>query len=571
MRIKVLSFLPLLIVSCAAALSYSGELRYDTHLNLHQQAADGQSAPESRLTPNIMSLSRLRFDLKGEPLAFWSYHIRLQKTEQEASQLDLDLLGPTTTRAGSEFLPAKTLLETAVFPLEISQAYMSYKELDAITLSLGLIPLPQVSCNEIGSSALIGQGPGNVQIGTIVRDSGQAPGLKVQGHVSGWRYHFAVWKQSSQETLKTVPYPYNRTIPDRSDPHITYALPGATSLLTAQENLLESDSGILASDFTGRTIKWAYGGRVNWVQELPYNVSCSAALGYNHVPLSVPIVAAVFGGFDNLIANPEAPEELQVQDLDAPNYFMASYDYLTSATFDFNWASTIMHTQFGYQYQKMHINSQQHYYTSMDVLALDEENAASEAFQATPKTSACWAQWGTMLFGGRYQFDHQKGVISGVSVRQGGEAFEFVLRGGMVLRKNIMALLHQTGFDDYATADRAEPLALASPRLDLASLVVFNEKQRYLLLLLNNSGKVERDVPYDDVSVVLPNDRGIAFQSRCLAWSAGVNYYPYDAIAFKLTYTAEHYQFKKETSYSWVDSLFMKNRQTLSFRCETSF
>lgn len=544
-----------------AALTYSGEVRYDTHVNLGQQAQGSIQAEEGRQTPDLMAVSRARVDFQGEPMAFWRYHVRIQKSEEDNSQLDLNVFLQDSSMIGMSRIPSSRQVDTAALPVQVAQAYMAYHELDAISLYMGLIPVPEVSCHELAPSALIGDFPQNAQLGTAIRRTGNHLGLKVKGQVLGLNYQLGVWKQSPYPSLNTVPPFYTRTILDQSLQNARYPSPGAIALEQAQHLITTTDQGPITTDFHDGPIKWAYGARINWVADLPYNVYYSAALGYSHAPLNVPIVAAVFGAFDNL----------ENGDLDAPNYVMASYDYLTQATFDFNWASTIVHTQLGYQYQKLHSNSQQHYYTSTDIAVIESETIASEAFHNTPKTSACWAQWGAMLTGGRYKFDTKLGVVSGVKVPEGNQALEVVLRGGMVLRKNIMALLDQQGFDDYSTTDQSEPLALADPRLDLVSLVALDDEHRYLLLMINNSGRSEQNTAYENVSIVSPNERAIAFQSRMIGWSAGLNYYPFESVAMRLTYRFEHYHFKKEVSTHWVDSLSMKNRQTLSLRCETSF
>lgn len=549
-----------------AALTYSGEVRYDTHINLAQKAHGNMEVESNRQTPDLMAVSRARIDFKGEPMAFWKYHVRIQKSEEDNSQLDLNVIHQSSSNIGVDHIPTSREVDTAALPIQLAQAYMVYHELDAITLYMGLIPVPEVSCHELARSSLVGDFPQNAQLGTAIRSTGNHLGLKVSGQVLGLNYQLGVWKQSPYQPINTVPPFYTRTILDQTKQNARYPSPGAISLEEAQRLITTTDQGPIVTDFHNGPIKWAYGARVNWVADLPYNVYYSAALGYSHAPLNIPIVAAVFGAFDNLaVVN-------TVADLDAPNYYMASYDYLTQATFDFNWASTIVHAQLGYQYQKLHANSKQHYYTSTDIDVIESETIASEAFHNTPKTSACFAQWGAMLSGGRYKFDSKLGVVSGVKVPEGSQAFELVLRGGMVLRKNIMAFLDQRGFDDYSTADQAEPpLALTDPRLDLVSLVALDDEHRYLLLMINNSGRSVQNTAYEDVSIVAPNDRGIAFQSRMIGWSAGLNYYPFESVAMRLTYKFEHYQFKKEITTNWVDSLYMKNRQTLSLRCETSF
>ena len=559
------ALLPFVGIAPLSALGFSGDIRYDTLFTLQQQGQNGSSVDSSRVAIDWSGLSRARLDFSGELMPFWLYQIRLQKPEMQNSQLDLDVFSAISTQANLDIVPNTREADRSQLPVEIAQAYTSYHGLEVVSLNLGLIPVPEVSCTELSSQPLIGELPQDAQLGTVIRSSGTHPGLKVVGQVKDFHYELGVWEQTPYNNLGVVPNPLTRTILDSRE--TSQSGNAATDLATAANVMLNTDGGPQLTDFHRGSIRWAYGGRVNWVADLPYNIYYSAALGYSHAPLNVPIVAAVFGGFDSLKVSDNVEA---ANDLDSPNYVMSSYDYLTQATFDFNWASTITQAQLGYQYQKLHWDTTQHYYTAESPPELESETAAAEAFSQTPKTSACWAQWG-IIKGGRYRFDTSRGVVSGVKLSPGGHAWEFIIRGGMVLRKNIMAFLYQTGFDDFSTADQADPIVPVEPRLDLMDLIVFDDEQRYLLLLINNSGKSEEDTEYGDVSIVLPNNHNIAYQSRMIGWSAGLNYYPFENIALRLTYRFEHYQYKKEITEDWVKSLYMKNRQQLSLRCETHF
>lgn len=552
------------VLTAVSAHEISGEFRYDTHFTLQQHSHDGSSTAPGLQPIDWHGLSRARATLQGDLIPFWRYKLRFQKSEQENAQLDLELSEVAQSLTSLGTLPSTFEADHSILPLEMSQAFLSYHGLEVLELSFGRAPMPELSCSEIGHQSLIGQLPQNAQVGTIVRSTGNHPGFNVQGQVKSVHYDLGVWHQTPYQPVRFVPDPTTRGIVDAElldDDSIN----PATALQTAQDLFLTTDYGLVPADFYHGSMKWAYGGRVSATVDLYNSMYYSAAAGYSHAPLNMPIVAAVFGGFDSLTLPSSSAD-----DLDSPNYVMHSYDYLTQATFDFNWASTISYAQLGYHYQKLGWNSTQHYYTSIQQPEVDAETDAAEAFNEKPKATALWAQWAT-LKGGRYQFDAERGVVSGVKVHDPKGAFEFVVRTGATYRKNIMAFLSQSGFDDFSTNDQANPITAADPRLDMANIVVLNPDQRYLLLMINNSGMSAEDTPYSDVSIVTPDSNNVAFQTRTWGFSTGINYYPLDNMAVRLTYRYEQNEFKKELAQNWVYSLNIKNRHQLSLRCETDF
>lgn len=521
---------------------FSGVWDFQIELPTDQEGASGSTVPYSEDLAQFALVSRMRLHWETQMAKDWVSHFQIQRPEYSNSILGFWPYEDTATiRDQYGRLP-----QDAPLSVEIAQAYLEYQWSPSINIRFGQIPLTALSVAQIGYQPAIGDYPWGRSAGSPFCPAGQNMGGAVNIAAGPIRFEFGLWQQSFIQRIWDLPV-YSDAIPQGESGGDT--LSGITALLSG------TTYGIDANNFRGKDITLSYGSRLSLVYNTRPQTHWGIGLGYGLSQLNMPLVIACVGAYDGGSNVP-------------PNYNMAVYNRLNAVAIDATRTYQQWLFQLGYQYQRLRLETSEHYYnndTDSNAVAEDTESTTrSQAWENNGFSHGWWLQTGYLLWGADYEMDTKNGSVAGIKHNPDYGALELYTRTGFIHRENALALLTDSGWEDLSTHDQATPMTGASPALDNIQTVVLNDQQKYLLVGIDNTG--------DQVNTtVLVAHDGICYRAHEMVYVFGFSYALNPKSLFKAEYQMTFKDFYKESASGWLDSWHDHRESIFRVRWESTF
>jgi hypothetical protein len=532
-----------------AANMISGEIRFDATFNLGQKTAAGTSAADNTIIPDNLNISRARLDFSGDLGKNWNYFIRAEYNEYENAQLNQDY---TVTPAlyGTTGLPVLHYAATATnvnIGNVFSRAYATWMPFDGVSLMMGRIGCPDISADNIYFKPYIGSWPNNKTVGSLVDYSGDHPGISIVGSLglpmsSTFGYSAGLWKETDLRKLLSFDSAgYTDISPGNQAAGIT------TTML---QTFTDGHADLSASSFDSKSLRLGYAGRLSLASMIS-SAQVGLGVGFNQAPLIAPVVVAT----SNFLHN-------SGDSRDGNQFTLAAFNMLTNWAVDAAAVFGAFQINAGFQDQTLKLETSQDY--------LDNGGptiTGCQIFSENGKATAWWVEAGYLFMGNGYKFDAHKAVVTGVKMRDSKGALEISARFGTEIRKNVLALMNQPGFDDFNAATNQSPL------LDAANIGIINGgvgyNDAYLLISTDNSNGYANATP---AVPPITLDGKTAYQAKMTGYAVNVNYYVDEHTVIKAEFEQRNNKFERMSSGSdWSDSLNAKTVSTLRLRGEFSF
>lgn len=512
----------------ASTHEFSGQIALGSWVNLKQKDATGEDVPPAAEFNDNVALWRARLCAKGPIISDWQYELLVQTPERENSQIGLDPL-VTTASDGVPFMPQSPL--APLVAAQVAHAAAHWHGLPGMTVSIGLIEVPEVSATHLGYQALPGKYPGNQLVGSVIYPSGNHPGIAVAAEKKRLGIALALWEQTDVRAANVAAQDLTMTTSGSS-------WAGMSQLLS------ESASSAF---FEASALRLAAGGRISYATALPYQWKVGGGVGFQSAPLNMPIIAAVVAELSS--GGSSAPHAVAVTSFNRLNNLAVSAIATRRA----------LQFQASYEYQSTPAAN-----SSVSFGGSTSQSSESwDIFNQKGSASALALQAGYLLYGERYIFDKQHAAISRVKLMPGLAGLEVVARYGHERRSNILALLTPNGWDDFRTYDD-----LSTAYADLAEAGVIAvagvPSDRALLVKVDNTGVTP------SISQLTGGSASNVFEEKVSGLTLGFNYYVSDNAVLQIEYTGEHHEFKRGGS-QWVPSIFNKTTGVLHCRIEYSF
>lgn len=524
MRNSTLSRLALLGLASVSSVAFaaskmSGEIRFDARFTVNQKTSADVQVAESLERNDNLFISRARLDFCGDVAKDWMYGMRLEYPEDENDQIGID---PSVTGAQSGIpFTANTPIVTSI-DAAIARAYVCWKGLEGINIKMGRIGTPEITSDRLYYMPYIGKYPNNRAVGSAVNYSGDHAGFAVDGAAGPIGYSFGIWKQTDLRNFETV-----------------NVAAGAHSDDTLAEVVTLAKNTVTASSFDSKSLRYGFGGRLTFAQEMKNGTAFGVGVGYNRAPLNMPVVI-------NLV------ERLGQSGSHSPLYSQLSFNDLSNFAVDASATFKSFQVNAGYQDQTL---SDDVYLASSGATATDVNG-----FQQNGKATAWWVELGYLIMGEGYKLDAKNAAISGVKLREKQAGLEVTARYGHEVRKNALALLSTTGFEDFNT-DAAGTSAATRAVAEVVAVADHNT-DRVLMVTVDNT-----------VANVMSTGNTVdIFEERMGGFAFGLNYYMAENAVIKLEYESRSNDFKRDQGpTTWTDSLNAKNIGTVRVRADYSF
>jgi hypothetical protein len=341
-------------------------------------------------------------------------------------------------------------------------------------------------------------------------------GYAYKGYYQGFGYDIGVFEQTLMRK------PIILQTPTSNDS----TLYGSLQTLTDTVN-----SAYSASDFDKSHVRIGVAARINYSYAYNRQTHIGFGGGFSQTPLNKTILVTVVGAY----AGASAPSDLPVGLSGQAWYQTTSFKDLRQFAADLSYSAEKWSVTAGLQYQKCLLDL-------TSISGSTTTNTASsrvDIFNQDGGATGMWCQiaslWNT---GARYVFDKKTAAIAGVKVPPQTYGLECAIRFGAQWSSNILALVQETGWNDWSTQ--------SSLRQATTPVVQYPNKELLVLSIDNTDASPD----------VLTQGHGAdALCERQRGWSFGVNYYVSESLCFQTSYEQRLYDFKKQGMTTWQPSI----------------